>query len=60
MEVSRLIHERVARRLEFIRYLYGEAERQAEQSEPMCVASVLTSLALTHNLSLTRTQYLQQ
>lgn len=40
--MSRLIHESAARRLAFIRYLYGEAVRQAEQPEPMCVASVLT------------------
>jgi hypothetical protein len=37
-----LIHESAARRLAFIRHLYEEAVRQAEQPEPKCVASVLT------------------
>lgn len=36
------MHESTARRLAFIRYLYEEAVRQAEQPEPMCVTSVLT------------------
>jgi hypothetical protein len=39
--VSRFIHEIATRRLALIRHLYGEAVRQAEQHEPMCVASVL-------------------
>lgn len=41
MGVSRFIHEIATRRLALIRHLYGEAVRQAEQHEPMCVASVL-------------------
>jgi hypothetical protein len=36
-----LMHENVAKRLAFIRYLYDEAVRQSEKSEPMCSASLL-------------------
>lgn len=36
------MNENVAKRLAFIRYLYDEAVRQSQKSEPMCSLSVLT------------------
>ena len=42
MEDSQLISENTARRLAFIRYLYGVAVDQSQLPEPMCASSVLT------------------